>query len=124
MAAKTTLANIQAIAKDDAKIQALTGAETLVALVLDQVDRSVKEATFGTYTEEGQRYLGAHYLSMAFQPVGGRGPLSSEIIGGVSVSYTLPWLNRDTPLGGTQFGLQYLEILDKVVAPVAVIVPE
>ena len=124
MAALTTLDNIKAITQDDANIQALVGTEDVVTLVLNDVDKRVTEGVFGTATEQAQRYLAAHLLSLAFQPVGGRGPLSSESIGGVSVSYTLPYLNQKTVLGSTQYGLMYMEIRNMVSAPVAIVFPE
>lgn len=124
MAAKTSLANIKVVAKADANIQGLQDADPLVALVLEQVDRHVPEGVFGTFTEEAQRYLGAHLLSMAFQPEGGRGPLSTESIGGVSQGFTLPWLNQKTVLGGTQFGLHFLEIRNRVVPKFATILTD
>lgn len=110
-----TIAEVQSIAQDDAFIQSLTGSETVWDVVTDYVNLKVTEAIFGELEKFAQIYLTAHMLSLANQPVGGRGPLSSESVGGVSQSFTLPWLNRITVLGGTQFGIMYLEIRKSVV---------
>lgn len=115
MAFLPTLAEVQSIAQDDAAIQALTGAETNWALIQAYIDRTVTEAVYGILEKDAQIYLAAHMLSMSTQPVGGRGPLSSESIGQVSQAFTLPWLNRPTVLGGTQFGIMHLEIRNQIV---------
>ncbi len=116
-----TLVEVQSIAQDDAAIQALTGSETNWALVQAYVAKIVLEEPYGVLQKEAQLYLAAHMLSMSTQPVGGRGPLSSESVGGVSQSFTLPWLNRTTVLGGTQFGIMHLEIRSQVVAAFRVV---
>lgn len=87
-----------------------------VALVLADVALYVPEAHYLGRTELAQRYLGAHLLSVAYQPEGGRGPLSSESVGGVSRSFTLPYLNQKTVLGSTQYGLMFLEIRRSITA--------
>lgn len=109
MAALTTLANIKLIAKNDTGIQALSASDPEVVLVLADVALWIAETKFGAYTELAQRYASAHFLSLANQPVGGRGPLSSESVGGISQAFTLPYLNQKTVFGSTQFGLMYLE---------------
>ncbi len=121
MAFLPSLAEVQSIAQDDAGIQALDGSETVYALVTAYVAKIVLENPYGVLQKEAQLYLAAHMLSMANQPVGGRGPLSSESVGGVAQSFTLPWLNRTTVLGGTQFGIMHLEIRSQVVAAFRVV---
>lgn len=116
-----TLEDVQAIAQDDAAIQALTGSETEWVNVQAYVDKTVTEGVYGLLEFDAQMYLSAHLLSLTNQPVGGRGPLSSESIGGLSQSFTLPWLNRTTVLGGTQFGIMYLEIRDQAVEKIRVV---
>lgn len=124
MAVLTTLAKIQLIAKDDAGIQALSASDPEVVQVLEDADLFVDGNLFGDYTEIAQRYIAAHFLSLANQPVGGRGPLSSESVGGVSQSFTLPYLNQKTVLGSTQYGLMYMELANRVVTPFAMIIPQ
>lgn len=121
--ALTTLTRIKLVAKDDAGIQALSASDPEVIMVLEDVALWVIEAKFGTYTELAQRYAAAHFLSIANQPVGGRGPLSSESVGGVSQTFTLPYLNQKTVLGSTQFGLMYMECVRRNIVPIDVIVP-
>ncbi len=118
----TTLVNIQAIAQDDAGIQAATDTDTDVVLIIEDVARYVTVAIFGDDTEAAQRYAAAHFLSIARQPVGGRGPLSSYSVGGISRTFTLPYINQKTVFGATQFGLMYLEFLNRNVVPYANII--
>jgi len=122
MAVLVTLAEVKAIALDDAFIQAIPDENDATWVrVTAYVERVVKEDPYGLLQADAQLYLIAHMLSMANQPVGGRGPLSSESVGGVAQSFTLPWLNRTTVLGGTQFGIMHLEIRNQVVMPFRVI---
>lgn len=123
MAALTTLARIKAIAQQDAYIQGLSADSDAVVMVLEDVALHVTESVFGSYTEIAQRYLAAHFLSAAGQAAGGQGPLSSESLGGVSQSFTLPYLNRQTVLGMTQYGNQYLEYERKCIVPFRVVMP-
>lgn len=116
-----TIADVQAIAVDDTFIQGLAGTEVVWDNMVTFVDKVVRIDEYGTLEFDAQLYLAAHILSMANQPVGGRGPLSSESIGGISQSFTLPWLNRTTVLGGTQFGIMHLQIRDMVIETVRVI---
>lgn len=113
--ALTTLDNIKAVAQDDSNIQGLHDSDKAVVQALADVALLVPEGRFGTMAEILQRYLGAHLLSLAFQAVGGQGPLSSETIGGISQSFTLPYLNQKTVYGSTQYGLHYLDLLNKIV---------
>ncbi len=119
----TTLARVQLISKADAGIQALTGLEPEVTMVLEDAALFVVVEVFGSYTEMAQRYIAAHFLSLAFQPVGGRGPLSSYSIGGISRTFTLPYLNQKTVLGSTQFGLFFMELRDTAIPRFAMIIP-
>ncbi len=121
--ALTTLTNIKIIAKDDAYIQSLTDGDPEVVLILSDVARHVTVEIFGDDTEAAQRYLAAHFMSISKQPVGGRGPLSSINIGGISRSFTLPYLNQKTVYGATQYGLMFLEFLNRNVVPFYVITP-
>ena len=123
VAVLTTLTRIQLIAQDDAFIQALTGSDPLVEMVLDDVARHIVVEVFGEDTEAAQRYCAAHWLSLSNQPVGGRGPLSSVSLGGVSRSFTLPYLNQKTVYGSTQYGLMYMEFLRRNIVPFYVIQP-
>ncbi len=119
----TTLERVKLIAKDDSGIQALTDSDPEVIMVLEDAALAVTEAVFGSYTEMAQRYIAAHFLSLANQPVGGRGPLSSYNMGGISRSFTLPYLNQKTVLGSTQYGLMFMEIRDMTIPAFAIAIP-
>lgn len=117
MTALATLADIKAIALTDTFIQGLAEDNATVVFCLNVVDSYVKQDLFGDLTQIAQTYAAAHLISMANQPTGGRGPVSSESIGGISRSYTLPWLNQKTNWGGTQYGLFFLQLRDSVIVP-------
>lgn len=119
----TTLERVKAVAQDDANIQALTGNETVWEIILEDVQRECVEDVFGDDTEQAQRYLAAHRLATAFQPNGGRGPVSSVSVGGISQSFTLPYLNRKDDLGSTQYGMKFIQIRDRNIAAWRVAIP-
>jgi len=121
MAFLPTLEEVQAVAQDDAFIQAVVITDPIWLVIIAMVEKRVKEFPFGELQKEAQIYLTAHGLSMANQPVGGRGPLSSESIGGITESFTLPWLNQTLVEGGTQFGLTYLSLVNATTIPFQVI---
>ena len=122
MAVIPTLAEVKTITLDDDFVQAITDEnDPTWVRITAYVDRTVNLDPYGVLQEDAQLYLIAHLLVMANIPIGGRGPLSSESVGGVSHSFTLPWLNRTTINGGTQFGLMYLEIRNQIVAAFRVI---
>lgn len=119
----TSLANIKLIAKDDTGIQAAIVTDADVVLILADAALLVTDSVFGDYQEMAQRYLCAHFLSLSRQPVGGRGPLSSYNIGGISRSFTLPYLNQKTVLGSTQYGLNFMELRNMTIVPIAIAIP-
>ena len=99
------------------------GADLAVINALDFADQSIKVGHFGNLTKNAQIYFVAHILSLAATVAGGRGPLSSETIGGVSASFTLPYLNQKSVVASTQYGLMYLEIRSQVIVPAMVVKP-
>lgn len=121
MAVLTNIGKIKRIAQDDDHIQSLNENDPVLADVYSLVEQMVRESRFGALTDSAQTYLAAHILSLAATDSGGRGPLSSESIGGISVSYTLPYLNQHSVLASTQYGLMFLELQRKVITPVLVI---
>lgn len=106
----TTIDDVKAVAQSDTNIQGLTGTELAVTNAMDLAEQMVDETRYLGLTKTAQTYLVAHILSLAFTEAGGRGPLSSESIGGISQSFTLPYLNQHTVLASTQYGLMYLEM--------------
>ncbi len=118
-----SLADVKSIAGSDAFIQGLTGSENVIVVVNAMVDIMVTETVYISLFDQAQIYLTAHLLSLSQQPVGGRGPLSTVSIGGVSRSFTLPYINQKTVLGSTQFGLMFMEIRDMMIPAFSVAMP-
>jgi Protein of unknown function (DUF4054) len=121
--AVATIPGIRAVARGDPKIADLDDGDALWAFVLDLVDKMVDPNRFGNLTESAQTYLGAHLMSQALNDPGGRGPLSAESVGGVSQSWTLPYLNNYSVLGATQYGMMYREIVARRVTPAIAVDP-
>ena len=122
MVALTTLSDVKAVSRADANIQALHETNLAVVNALSLADQMVKDTHFGALTKDAQTYYVAHILALAFTEAGGKGPLSSESIGGVTQSFTLPYLNQHTVIASTQYGLMFLELRNQVKVP-AIIVP-
>jgi len=123
MVALTTLKDVKAIARADDTIQALHETDTAFVNALALADQIIKDTYFGTLTKDAQTYYVAHILALAATEAGGRGPLSSESIGGVTQSFTLPYLNQRTVIASTQYGLMFLELRNHVNVPAMVIKP-
>ena|SRR5215208_265149 len=102
---------------------ALVDGDPLVEDVLAQVELEVQESIFGRFTERAQRFLAAAMLAQVFQEPEGRGALSSETVGGVTQSWTMPNLNMKTQIGATQYGLRFIEIRNMVIPPAAMVPP-
>ncbi len=71
---------------------------------LNQAGRRFKDNQYDEFTAEIQAYAAAHFAQMAQTEPAGLGPKSSESIGGISASFTLPVLNTDEHWGETIFG--------------------
>jgi len=123
MALKTDLNKVKAIASGTEGIECLNDTDKLVKQVFDLVAVQVSESAFGNFCEQAQTYLAAHYLSLAFNSANADGKLSSQSIGGISETYTLPYLTTKSILGSTQYGMQYMEIRNSCVAGVRMIQP-
>lgn len=123
MAVLATLDDVKAVSRADSNIQALHESNTAVVNALALADQMVKPTHFGALTKDAQIYYVAHILALAFTEAGGKGPLSSESIGGVTQSFTLPYLNRRTVIASTQYGLMFLELRAQVVVPAIVVPP-
>ncbi len=121
MAYLPTLAEVKSVAQDDAFVQAVLVSDTIWLVIIAIVEERIKEFPFGELQKAAQIYLTAHGLSMAGQAKGGQGPLSSESVGGISQSFTLPWLNQTLVEGGTQYGLAFLSLVNATTLPFAAI---
>lgn len=106
-----SLDDVQVVAQDDDFIQGLADESAPeFVLIAEFVDLLVPEAKYGKNTKLAQTYLAAHLFSVAATDAGGRGPVSSETIGGVSRSWTLPYLNQESVIASTQYGLMFLGV--------------
>lgn len=106
---------VKAIAAGDSNIQDYEENSHAVVMAFEMAEIMGDVGVFGRMTKFAQAYFAAHVLSLSKTDPGGRGPLSSETIGDVSVSYTLPYLNQTTVLGSTQYGLQFLELRKQMI---------
>ncbi len=117
-----SLDDIQVVAQDDDFIQGLKDdSAPEFVLIAEFVDLIVPVAKYGNNTKLAQTYLMAHLFSVAATDAGGRGPVSSESIGGVSRSWTLPYLNQKTVIASTQYGLMFLEIQNRTIPNLIVV---
>ncbi len=123
MAALATLDDVKAVSRDNSNIQNLHQANRAVINAMSLADQLIKVGQYGNLTKDAQTYFVAHILALAFTESGGKGPLSSESIGGISQSFTLPYLNQKTVLASTQYGLMFLELRDHINVPAIVIHP-
>lgn len=121
MAIVTTLSAVKSIAQDDAFIQTLNTKDEAVKNVFIVVDQLTSASKFGSKLGSAQMYLAAHLLTVANIDSGGRGPLSSESIGGISKSFTLPYLNQKSVIASTQYGLMFIEIKRRSIVNVMVV---
>lgn len=88
---------------------------------LNQAGRRFVRADYDDFTAEIQAYAAAHFAQMAKTEAAGLGPASSESIGGVSRSNTLPSLNTNETWGETIYGRVVKKIM-ATRAPTTVVV--
>ena len=84
----TTSENVKLIAPELSDF--ICGNKSLVDLILEDVAGQITSAKYGSKEERAQRYLAAHFLSLAKQAgegVGGSGPVEMEKVGDVQVKY-------------------------------------
>lgn len=105
-----TLATIKAIASGSTAIQALTGSEPVIALIIAEVEKVCTLAVFRAQLFEAQNYLAAHLLTMALGSPYGKGQTTSQSVGGVSISGGIAWQTSKSALGSTAYGQRYLEL--------------
>lgn len=93
-------------------------------LILADVASEVSSSIYGTKQEMAQRYLAAHYLTLiSAANKQTSGPLSSERVGQVSMSYAqINYLNRNR-YDETSYGRVFNSIRRSIVVPFMVITP-
>ncbi|MCK4959234.1 MAG: DUF4054 domain-containing protein [Planctomycetes bacterium] len=89
---------------------------------LNMAGRRFKEDQYDEFRLEIQAYATAHFAQMAFTEAAGLGPKSSESIGGISASFTLPVLNTDEHWGETIFGRMVKKIMAQTSFPQFIVV--
>jgi len=94
---------------------------TVIQRFLDQAARNLASAVWEDRYDDGQLYLTAHLVS-TFGSNGSAGdasgPITSKRVGEVSASYAVGEAFKESALGVTKYGRQYLE-LRALVAPAA-----
>lgn len=79
-------------------------------LILAVVDRQIDDVAWGTFADDGRRFLAAHLGTLYLRPLGAAGPITSETLGAMSRSYgMLPLLAG--ALGSTIYGAEYERLL-------------
>lgn len=91
--------------------------------VFTMVDKLVGEDKWGDLYKEGFLYLSAHLYALAVDKAAGSGTLSSESLGEMSQSFTMPVNNPQAKEGlySTQYGRWYAELRDTAVPSFMVI---
>jgi len=120
--ANTTQANVLAIAPELTNISPETW-----AMILADVAADVSSEVYGTKQEIAQRYLAAHYLTLAMpgsvRNAQGSGPVTSESVGQVSVSYGSVNYRDRNRYDETSYGRMFNQIRRSCVIPFVVITP-
>ena len=107
----TTTENVKLIAPELSSF--ICGNDSLVDLILEDVAGQITSATYGSKQERAQRYLAAHFLSLAHssnQGVGGSGPVSMEKVGDVQVQYGANNFADASRYDETPYGRTYMTI--------------
>lgn len=112
----------------DITIQANKTYTATINLILSDVARDVKQSIFGNNQERAQRYLAAHYLTLARNdsdrnPEAG-GFLTSTKVGDVTYNYSLSDLKDANRLDSTPYGRTYNQLCKAHVIPLAVVNPD
>ena len=107
----TTAEHIALIAPDLAEF--ICGNNKLVDLIIEDVAGQISSAKYGSKQERAQRYLAAHFLSLAKQAgegVGGSGPVEMEKVGDVQTKYGVNSFSDASRYDETPYGRTYVTI--------------
>ncbi len=107
----TTADNVALIAPELAEF--ICGNDNLVDLILEDVAGQITSAKYGSKEERAQRYLAAHFLSLAFNAsigVGGSGAVESEKVGDVEYKYGSNNFADASRYDETPYGRTYISI--------------
>ena len=75
--------------------------------ILAMVDRQLDPDTWGSYFDDGSKFLAAHYATLARSR--GKGQITAEAVGSVSRSYG-DMTALAGSLGATSYGLEYFRL--------------
>ncbi len=104
--AATTQTNVLLIAPELSGIAA-----EVWMLILADVALEVPSSVFGSRQEQAQRYMAAHYLTLiAASNKQTAGPISSESVGQVSLSYAAANYRDRSRYDETVYGRQFIQI--------------
>jgi hypothetical protein len=107
----TTAKNVELIAPELAVFMCQNG--DLVTLILEDVAGQISSSKYGAKEERAQRYLAAHFISLAYsssQGAGGSGPVEMEKVGDVQVKYGVNSFSDASRYDETPYGRTYMTI--------------
>jgi hypothetical protein len=95
------------------EFSSLTDAQ--IQLALDKANRRINTTAWGVKADDGLVCLTGHLLARsATEGQGAAGPISSESVGQVSVSYAISDSFKESDLGSTSYGRCFLELRKEV----------
>jgi hypothetical protein len=85
--------------------------------ILTIADRQIDDERWGEFADDGRRYLAAHMATISNGDAGGAaGPIASETLGPMSVSYGAI-ADVDGELSGTKYGVFYRHLMRLACGP-------
>lgn len=88
----------------------------LQTLILAIVDRQIDDSAWGSFADDGRRYLAAHLGSLSYPGTIAPGGVTSESVGPFSRSNAMSPAAKSN-LGTTSYGVMYLHLLGVAVGP-------
>lgn len=100
-----------------------TASTTFQNLILAIVNREIDDEVWGTFADDGRRFLAAHFGTIMTGGAGGAagGPITSESLGAMTRSYGMIQGEVPPALQKTWYGLEYYRILLIAVAVPALV---
>ena len=120
----TTAKNVELIAPELAVFICQNG--DLVTLILSDVSGQVSSSKYGAKEERAQRYLAAHFLSLAYSSSlgqGGSGPVEMEKVGDVQIKYGANNFMDASRYDETPYGRTYMTIKRGCIVPFMTVTP-
>ena len=120
----TTAENVTLIAPELADF--ICGNDNLVDLILEDVAGQITSAIYGSKQERAQRYLAAHFLSLAYsssEGIGGSGPIEMEKVGDVQRKFGVNSFSDASRYDETPYGRTYMTIKRGCITPFMTVAP-